>query len=981
MLASIAACIIRQWGDQPDVVARTQLFLPTRRAEQAFRQAWLHQLPSGRALPLPRLLTLGEPDTRDLFWHPHAQPERASPTPTIIPPLQRRYALAHVMRQLHQQRGEDLPLLQALQRAEHLITLLDEWQREEIPPNALHSIDDMTASRHWQLSRRELSILFEQWPAWLQQHGYIEPVAWRNQQWQYWIEQCQQHPPSTPVILAGSTGSQPVIRRLMQQVLQLPQGLVILPDADTTALTTDVGGTHPQTGLRHLLDTLHQPVAALQPWPVMYQPIPKGRECLLHAMFLPANAGRHWRQLSPEDWSSLSHTLTRLHWLEADDEQEESALIALILRESLAQPDTSVALITPDRALAARVSRQLRYWELDIADSGGNSLLESYAVQLLLAFLQLLTHSRQRAIDWLNLFHHPWLRLSEGRGSRWQWAIEQLDLALRKTRSPQSLHQLRKRASEAGEEVAQSLFPVLDVLEQAWHTVQGHHATTRWQADDWLEAMRQLCHLPPELWQQRLQGETGQAFRQWLEAWDAACQHLAPLTLAQQRDILLAHIGQARFYRHSATHPRLHMLSPQEARMLSFDRVVLAGFNEGVWPSTPTPDPWLSRAMRMQVGLPMPERQIALSAHDIYGFLQAPQVFLTRARKQQGAPQLASRWWQRLHGLLQGHVPAHQGDATAHYRHLWRMLHPALAPVSRPAPAPVPALTDRPNRLSVSDIDLWQTDPYRLYAKHLLRLYTLDGWDNELTAADFGTWVHDLCEAYAQQQVDIRSEQERANWLNSQGTRLLQDWESLPAVQRFWWPRLQKLWPQFEAEHARRKKHLLHLAVEQKGQLTRPWGQGHFTLTARADRLEYTSTGLTIIDYKTGTPPKPTELFSMSKPQLALEALIAAEGHYAQATMPDGSSLPACQPCQVEFWHFGQEDMTTHTYPAQEEYEYSSRPKRSAHLLHEADQRLTELLTLYLDATMPYLASPQSNSRFGPDEWAYFSRRQEWGGV
>ena len=50
-------------------------------------------------------------------------------------------------------------------------------------------------------------------------------------------------------------------------------------------------------------------------------------------------------------------------------------------------------------------------------------------------------------------------------------------------------------------------------------------------------------------------------------------------------------------------HPRLHILSPMEARMQHFDLAILGGLNEGTWPAPPEPDPWMSRPMRHAVRL------------------------------------------------------------------------------------------------------------------------------------------------------------------------------------------------------------------------------------------------------------------------------------------------------------------------------------------------------------------------------------------
>src|SRR6185437_6176268 len=85
-----------------------------------------------------------------------------------------------------------------------------------------------------------------------------------------------------------------------------------------------------------------------------------------------------------------------------------------------------------------------------------------------------------------------------------------------------------------------------------------------------------------------------------------------------------------------------------ESRLQSVDRLVLGGLVEGVWPPEMRGDPWLSRPMRHELGLDLPERRIGLSAHDFAQALGAPEVILSRAAKLGGAPTVASRFVQRL---------------------------------------------------------------------------------------------------------------------------------------------------------------------------------------------------------------------------------------------------------------------------------------------------------------------------------------------
>src|SRR6185436_12462026 len=99
-------------------------------------------------------------------------------------------------------------------------------------------------------------------------------------------------------------------------------------------------------------------------------------------------------------------------------------------------------------------------------------------------------------------------------------------------------------------------------------------------------------------------------------------------------------------------HARLFIWGPLEARLQRADLTILGGLNEGTWPAEPQPDPWLSRPMRAQFGLPPLERRLGLAAHDFVQGSMAPEVVLTRAVRAEGAPTVPARWLLRLDALL-----------------------------------------------------------------------------------------------------------------------------------------------------------------------------------------------------------------------------------------------------------------------------------------------------------------------------------------
>jgi len=111
-------------------------------------------------------------------------------------------------------------------------------------------------------------------------------------------------------------------------------------------------------------------------------------------------------------------------------------------------------------------------------------------------------------------------------------------------------------------------------------------------------------------------------------------------------------------------HPRLQIMGPLEARLLHADFVILGGLNEGVWPSIKRAEPFFSQAMRTALAMPPLERRIGLSAHDFAQLMGAPRVLMTRAKRVDGAPSVASRWLWRLKTLARGALGEDGADAA-----------------------------------------------------------------------------------------------------------------------------------------------------------------------------------------------------------------------------------------------------------------------------------------------------------------------------
>ncbi|MEM6490100.1 MAG: PD-(D/E)XK nuclease family protein [Pseudomonadota bacterium] len=329
-------------------------------------------------------------------------------------------------------------------------------------------------------------------------------------------------------------------------------------------------------------------------------------------------------------------------------------------------------------------------------------------------------------------------------------------------------------------------------------------------------------------------------------------------------------------------HPRVAIWGTIEARVAAADLTILAGLAEGGWPATADTGPWLNRPMRATLGLPSPEREIGLSAHD---FLQAacrPDVVLTRAETVAGTPQVPARWLVRLTTLLQGTAPQALAAMRARGR-AWLDLVPTLAehpPLPRaPRPCPAPPLALRPRRLSATGLERLIRDPYAVYARYVLGLCPLDPLGAAPDARDRGEILHAVMHRFvAETRAGLPASEDAVARLMAIADALLPALCPRPDLRRLWRGRLERAAPALVAREAALRALARPAAAEIEGTLTLALAGGPFTLTARIDRVDTAAGGgARLYDYKAAQVPSDKQVGTFQH-QVTLAALMAADG-------------------------------------------------------------------------------------------------------
>ncbi len=429
-------------GAKPDplTLPLTTIYLPTRRAARALREAFLAES-GGKALLLPRIHALGHADEEAaiIFGAEEADDADGALGAPAIEALPRRLALMRLILAWGQAPAADATEAeieaigwvnspgQASSLAADLARLMDFVESEEIDFSSLDKLVPEDLASHWEATIQFLKIVTEHWPEFLRDKGLVSPVTRRNLLMAQETERLAQGS-AYPVIAAGSTGTVPATARLLETIALLPNGAVVLPGLDL--MLDDKSWAklpqhpeHPQTGMAELLLKL-----GVERRDVTYVPgsapdeQARARLHLVSEALRPAETTDQWQPfletdaLEPQRHVSFAEALSGIRLVVAPTAHDEAEAIALLLKSCIESPGKTAALVTPDRVLARRVAARLKGFGLAIDDSAGAPIARTVPG----AFLDLVLGAAETSFappELMALLKHPLVLLGREPGT------------------------------------------------------------------------------------------------------------------------------------------------------------------------------------------------------------------------------------------------------------------------------------------------------------------------------------------------------------------------------------------------------------------------------------------------------------------------------------------------------------------------------------------------------------------------------------
>lgn len=940
------------------------ILVPNRRTARALREAFIREAKAA-ALLLPRIRPIGDLDDED--FDPLAGPDTSF---GVLTPVGQHFALiklvqdwtlAHPHLPLAESLRHSLPQVQALARS--LSQLLDSLDIEEQDPAGLLAAVGFEFAAHQEALISLLQLVHRDLPALLADRKLISANRRRSELIRLYARQLKDEGAPGPVIAAGSTGTIPATRELLKTIASLPNGAIVLPGLDT-GLDADcwkaVSPQHPQQAMKQLLEHIGVEPKAVS----RLGPKPGPRAFLASELMRPSETTHEWATILRKSKSRILTAVADLDLIECRDGEEEAAVIAALVRLKLAEnASDDIAIVTPDPVMARRVTAALQRFEI-IPENSAGERLDAFGAANFLRLLIDLARQSQSVTALAALLHHPATGFGKAAAA---------DLTL--LRSPlmmlgfQQLEQLIEHLPEAialrlhpKAQAPESGSPAWDGLAQYARQMQG--SLVQLTGDEQRPLSQQLGALialarsisTAELWLD----EVAQKLQILVDMLADESDWHPWVTLAEAASLLSDYLARTSYRPRVATTPRVSIVGLLEARLQSFDVVILAGLSEAVWPGTADSGPWLNRPMRTELHIKQPEASIGQMAHDFAQSMGARELVLSWSREDAGQPRTPSRWLLRLKAVLKAagvDVPVSKGAA-------WRAMTAALV---RPAedirisiPSPRPPQGLRLSRLSITKVDTLIKDAYSVYASSILKLDPLQEIAEAGNYALRGNIFHLALAIFFKQHrthapADMEVELLKAG---KEAFRLLPD---AAVVQHSWWPRYRRAaaWLAGQAEYFYTAG--AKLFAETDIVYHRLIGGRDFTLSGRADLIRLDSdNSFAIFDFKSGGVPATKETSAKFSHQLTLEAAILEEAGFGGR-----SNLKAGNLAYVE---------VSGGTPA------GDSSKLKAEVIAQSPAHLAgliQLLTDYMAEDQPFL--PRANAR--PDykgRHDHLSRYKEW---
>lgn len=874
--------------DDPLALTEVTLFVPSPRAGLALKEAFLRRKNAG-LLPEIHMMSFHDED-----MDAHRFERQDLGKQDIISPLGRQMILS----QLIQLAFPTFSFSKSFEQAVALSSLFSKLKAYDLTLADIENEIPENLSHHWQENVEFFKIAFEFYPIWLAEHHKVDAVDAAQKAVAVKLDSLKEKGMPHLTWAVGFSDTTPLGLKLIREIIQHEKGALILSSLDKEMpedAFQNLLETHPQYTMKRMLNSLGVDRQNVQ---MLGTSELSARNLCWNQALAPAD------RLKKLDENIALKSILGATCIEAQTETEEAEIVALIMRETLEEKGKTCALISPDRNLSLRVESTLKKWGVNVDDSAGVPLLSTPLGQLFFMVLNVVKDYFPPLLM-AELLHHPLVSLSTCEHK--EQKIKALEhLVLRGEKPSGGFAGLRRKLKKSledpykDESMAPDALAMVDFLEEIFTPLQGQSSTH--SVDFWLkkhmDILMRLLRVSEDDGFDIFDEESGQTLLSMLASWQDASVDVQKINFETYMHMLESVMSTTAVRKRQSTHPRLFIWGPMESRMQHVDRVIVGGFNEGVWPREGSADPWFNSAICQKLGLPNNAIHVGMSAHDLLNLVTRKEVFITRTLKDGNGETIPSRFFSRLKSVM----PKDTFTQMLNKGDVWKQRMKKLrlkGEIHRQKPPSVaPKVERRPPVWSASTVRNIMQCPYKLYIQKVLRLEAFEPFEEGFTASSRGQLIHKILESffmavpnmpppYTGNKID---EKAMFKHMMKQAIVAFETVEE-KASKALGLRQFKKIAKVFAAKVAQDEQNdRSNQFIEKEAKVMLDSG---VQLYAKADRIDVSKNGMVVIDYKTGAPPKIEDVLNGIEPQMATEAVIMKKGGFGGNKQID----------ELQYWH------------------------------------------------------------------------------
>ena len=581
----------------------------------------------------------------------------------------------------------------------------------------------------------------------------------------------------------------------------------------------------------------------------------------------------------------------RLKLLFCSAHEEQAHAVELQVRRWLLNGKSNIGIVTENRRLARRVRALLERADIPLLDLAGWALSTTRAGAVLERWLECVEEDFSH-LPLLDLLKSPFIfnQLDSQLVKQATYRLEhdiirQENIARDLQRYKKSIEH-RAQKLEWSTNITSLLKNLIDTLEQAnallKPLLKGQHNANEFI--DALSASLEIIGMKPLL----VDDAAGIRVIEMLDTLKhSATQYPIKFNWSDFRTWLGRSLEQFVFTPEKNPGP-VTLMGLAQSRLQKFDAVIIASAEYEHLPGKTNLTPFFNNAVRQQLNLATSHEALAERFHHFRRLLEsAPEILITANKEENGEEIPISPWLEIIHRFYQASY-----KATLEDKELAKLVKHPDTFVVRSMDETLPAKTAQaktvlpetliPKSYSPSSYQKLMDCPYQFFAAYGLNLAVSEEVQEALSKSDYGERVHKCLEAFHQGVSYLPGPfKDKVNEANREAAIAMLEEISRAVFLRDldasfehsgWLSRWLKLIPAYINWQIKHAAQWQFNKAELKARIN--W-TGNTELSGRLDRLDENEQGLSVIDYKTGSPAKQSEVEQGEAVQLPFYALLA----------------------------------------------------------------------------------------------------------